>query len=98
MKAFFVAAAPIGFLFCCRFILQAAGVDCLMKTLLLFLIRLYQKFISPLLPPSCRFYPSCSEYARQALAKYGALKGIWLATKRLARCHPCHAGGLDPVP
>jgi len=69
-----------------------------MKTLLLFLIRLYQKFISPWLPPSCRFYPSCSEYARQALAKHGALKGTWLATKRLARCHPYHAGGLDPVP
>lgn len=69
-----------------------------MKTLLLFLIRAYQKFLSPLLPPSCRFYPSCSEYARQALAKHGVMKGAWLAAKRLARCHPYHAGGFDPVP
>jgi hypothetical protein len=69
-----------------------------MKTLLIVAIRLYQKFISPLLPPSCRFYPSCSEYACQALAKYGALKGLGLAAKRLLRCHPWHAGGLDPVP
>jgi len=78
--------------------LSTDGGDGLMKKLLIFLIRLYQKFISPVLPPSCRFYPSCSEYARQALAKHGALKGIWLATKRLARCHPYYAGGLDPVP
>jgi hypothetical protein len=70
----------------------------LMKTVLLFLIRVYQKFISPLLPPACRFYPSCSEYAHQALVKHGALKGTWLAAKRLARCHPYHAGGFDPVP
>jgi putative membrane protein insertion efficiency factor len=69
-----------------------------MKTILIFAIRLYQKFISPLLPPSCRFYPSCSEYARQALAKFGAMKGSWLATKRLLRCHPYHEGGFDPLP
>jgi hypothetical protein len=69
-----------------------------MKVILIFAIRLYQKFISPLLPPSCRFYPSCSEYARQALAKFGAMKGSWLATKRLLRCHPYHEGGFDPVP
>jgi hypothetical protein len=69
-----------------------------MKTMLIFLIRVYQKLISPLLPPSCRFYPSCSEYACQALAKHGVLRGIWLAGKRLLRCHPWHAGGFDPVP
>jgi len=69
-----------------------------MKTIFIFAIRVYQKFISPLLPPSCRFYPSCSEYARQALAKFGATKGSWLATKRLLRCHPYHEGGFDPVP
>jgi hypothetical protein len=69
-----------------------------MKTLLILLIRIYQKLVSPLLPPSCRFYPSCSEYARQALDQHGAMKGVWLATKRLARCHPYHAGGFDPVP
>jgi len=69
-----------------------------MKTIFIFAIRGYQKFISPLLPPSCRFYPSCSEYACQALAKFGAMKGSWLAAKRLLRCHPYHAGGFDPVP
>jgi len=69
-----------------------------MKTIFIFAIRGYQKFISPLLPPSCRFYPSCSEYACQAVAKFGAMKGSWLAAKRLLRCHPYHAGGFDPVP
>jgi putative membrane protein insertion efficiency factor len=69
-----------------------------MKSILIFVIRVYQKLVSPLLPPACRFYPSCSEYACQALAKYGAMKGLWLAGKRLLRCHPYHAGGFDPVP
>jgi putative membrane protein insertion efficiency factor len=62
------------------------------------LIRFYQLVISPGLPPSCRFYPSCSEYTLQAIAKYGALKGLWLGVKRIARCHPFHPGGYDPVP
>ena len=62
------------------------------------LIRGYQRFISPALPPSCRFYPSCSTYALEALAKYGLLKGSWLAVRRLMRCHPFHPGGVDPVP
>jgi putative membrane protein insertion efficiency factor len=61
-------------------------------------IRGYQKFISPGLPPSCRFYPSCSQYAIEAIARHGALKGSWLAARRLARCHPFHPGGVDPVP
>jgi putative membrane protein insertion efficiency factor len=69
-----------------------------MKSILIFVIRVYQKLVSPLLPPACRFYPSCSEYACQALAKHGAVKGVWLASKRLLRCHPYHAGGFDPVP
>ncbi|MDZ7364057.1 MAG: membrane protein insertion efficiency factor YidD [candidate division KSB1 bacterium] len=69
-----------------------------MIKILILAIRIYQKFISPLLPPSCRFYPSCSEYACQALEKFGAMKGSWLAAKRLMRCHPYHAGGFDPVP
>jgi hypothetical protein len=69
-----------------------------MKMILIFFIRAYQKLISPLLPPSCRFFPSCSEYACQAIVKYGALKGMWLGTKRILRCHPWHAGGFDPVP
>ena len=61
-------------------------------------IRGYRGFISPLLPPSCRFYPSCSAYALEAVQVHGALRGSWLAVRRLSRCHPFHAGGLDPVP
>ena len=62
------------------------------------LIRGYQLAISPALPPSCRFTPSCSQYALEAVRRYGALKGVWLAARRLARCHPFHRGGFDPVP
>jgi hypothetical protein len=61
-------------------------------------IRFYRKFISPLKPPTCRFYPSCSQYALQAIDEYGALQGSWMAVKRVARCHPFHPGGYDPVP
>ena len=61
-------------------------------------IRGYQKFISPALPPSCRFSPSCSQYALEAVSKYGALKGMWLGARRLVRCHPFNPGGYDPVP
>lgn len=61
-------------------------------------IVFYRKVISPLKPPSCRFYPTCSAYAMEALEKHGALKGSWLAAKRIARCHPFHPGGFDPVP
>lgn len=61
-------------------------------------IRVYQMTISRALPPSCRFYPSCSEYTLQAVAKYGVLKGGWLGVKRISRCHPFHPGGYDPVP
>jgi uncharacterized protein len=60
-------------------------------------IRLYQVVISPLLPPSCRFYPSCSMYAMQAIARYGVWKGLHLAGRRLLRCHPFHPGGWDPM-
>ena len=69
-----------------------------MKHLFLLLIRFYQVAISPLLGPSCRFTPTCSEYAREAIAKYGAVKGLWLAVKRLLRCHPWGGSGYDPVP
>jgi putative membrane protein insertion efficiency factor len=61
-------------------------------------IRGYQLLVSPLLPPSCRFSPSCSQYALEAIGRHGALKGSWLAARRLARCHPFHPGGFDPVP
>ncbi|RPJ59444.1 MAG: membrane protein insertion efficiency factor YidD [Dehalococcoidia bacterium] len=69
-----------------------------MKYLALSLIRFYKKFISPALPPSCRFYPTCSVYSYQAIEKYGLLRGGWLTIKRLGRCHPFHPGGYDPVP
>jgi uncharacterized protein len=62
------------------------------------LIRLYQKFISPGLPPNCRFAPSCSQYTLEAVQRYGALKGTWLGARRILRCHPWHPGGFDPVP
>ncbi|MDQ6930962.1 MAG: membrane protein insertion efficiency factor YidD [Candidatus Eremiobacteraeota bacterium] len=61
-------------------------------------LRLYKILISPLLPPSCRFYPTCSQYAAEAIAKHGAVRGVSLAVKRVGRCHPWHPGGIDPVP
>jgi hypothetical protein len=60
-------------------------------------IQVYQCAISPLLPSACRFYPTCSDYMHEAVERYGARKGIWLGLRRLARCHPFHAGGYDPV-
>ena len=69
-----------------------------MKVVLLFLIRFYRGFLSPLKPPSCRYIPTCSEYAMIAVEKYGAAKGSFLAIKRILRCHPFYKGGYDPVP
>lgn len=69
-----------------------------MRALLLGLLRAYQYAIRPLLGANCRFYPSCSDYAREAIERYGACRGSWLAARRLARCHPYHPGGHDPVP
>lgn len=65
---------------------------------LIALVRLYQLCISPLTPPSCRYLPTCSQYALEAMRKYGPLKGGWLTLKRLARCHPWGGSGYDPVP
>ncbi|HOJ50950.1 MAG TPA: membrane protein insertion efficiency factor YidD [Syntrophales bacterium] len=61
------------------------------------LVRIYQWFVSPLLGPCCRFYPTCSEYTIQAIRKYGSLKGLWWGIKRISRCHPWSAGGYDPL-
>lgn len=61
-------------------------------------IHVYRRYISPLKPPTCRFYPTCSEYALQAIEKHGALRGSWLAVRRISRCHPFHPGGIDHVP
>jgi hypothetical protein len=70
----------------------------MMKKILIFLIKFYRDFLSPLKPPSCRFVPTCSEYAWIAVERYGALKGGWMALRRILRCHPFHKGGYDPVP
>jgi putative membrane protein insertion efficiency factor len=69
-----------------------------MKRVALLLIRFYQQAISPWLPPACRYYPTCSAYAVEAIERHGFFRGGWLAAKRLLRCHPFHDGGYDPVP
>ncbi|AYC29918.1 membrane protein insertion efficiency factor YidD [Paenisporosarcina cavernae] len=69
-----------------------------MKHILIAIFRFYQKAISPLTPPSCRFYPTCSHYGVEALQTHGALKGLYLTIKRIGKCHPFHPGGFDPVP
>ena len=69
-----------------------------MKKLFIFIIKGYQRLISPLLGPRCCYYPSCSQYAKEAIERFGAFKGAWLAIKRIARCHPLAEGGHDPVP
>ncbi len=69
-----------------------------MRTVLVLFVRAYQVVLSPLLPAACRYQPTCSHYAIEALEKHGALRGSWLAIKRIGRCHPFRAGGYDPVP
>jgi hypothetical protein len=69
-----------------------------MKAFLLILIRGYRQFISPLFPPTCRFTPTCSQYALTAVERFGPVRGSWLALRRIARCHPFNPGGYDPVP
>lgn len=69
-----------------------------MNKLLVLIVRFYQLAVSPLMGRNCRFHPSCSEYAIEALERHGGCKGFWLAAKRISRCHPWHPGGYDPVP
>ncbi|MDQ0220266.1 membrane protein insertion efficiency factor YidD [Peribacillus cavernae] len=70
----------------------------MLKKLLIGIIRFYQVAISPLTPPTCRFYPTCSHYGLEAIKRFGPVKGSWLTIKRILKCHPFHPGGIDPVP
>jgi len=69
-----------------------------MKHLLISLVRIYQKTVSRVIPPRCRFYPSCSDYTVEAIDKHGIVYGLWLSLRRICRCHPWNPGGVDPVP
>ncbi len=69
-----------------------------MKKILILLITFYRKYVSPAFPPTCRFSPTCSAYALEAVSKHGAIKGAFLSIKRILKCHPFHPGGFDPVP
>lgn len=69
-----------------------------MRAVLLLLIRIYQRSVSPLLGSNCRFYPTCSQYTYEAVERYGAAQGGWMGLRRICRCHPWHPGGFDPVP
>lgn len=73
------------------------GTGAVMRALLLALLAFYKRVLSPVLPSACRFHPSCSEYAREAIQRYGAVRGAWMAMKRLWRCRPLGGGGYDPV-
>ena len=75
-----------------------AGCMSLLRQIFVLPIRFYRLFISPVLGPHCRFQPTCSSYAIEAIEKFGILKGVWMAIRRISRCHPWHEGGYDPVP
>ena len=68
-----------------------------MQWIVIAALRFYKHYLSPLLPSACRFYPTCSEYMRQAVEQHGVWRGVWMGTRRLSKCHPFHAGGFDPV-
>lgn len=68
-----------------------------MRLVLISLLKAYKRWISPMLPSACRFHPTCSVYAMEAIGRYGAVRGTWLTIRRILKCHPFHAGGLDPV-
>jgi len=68
-----------------------------MRALILAVLRTYKRWVSPLLPSACRFHPTCSEYMAQAIESHGVARGVWMGIRRLARCHPFHQGGFDPV-
>ncbi|MGX6443122.1 membrane protein insertion efficiency factor YidD [Neobacillus sp. K501] len=70
----------------------------MLKKIFIAIIRFYQVVISPIKPPTCRFYPTCSHYGLEAVQRFGAVKGGWLTIKRILKCHPFHPGGVDPVP
>ncbi|MBC6696259.1 membrane protein insertion efficiency factor YidD [Terrisporobacter mayombei] len=72
-------------------------INTLLAKLCIYLIRFYQKYISPLIGPTCRFYPTCSHYSIEAFRKYGVFKGMYLTIKRVLKCHPFHPGGYDPL-
>ncbi|BAU15059.1 hypothetical protein LEP3755_56160 [Leptolyngbya sp. NIES-3755] len=80
------------------FTIELSTIVLCMKVLLIGLVKAYRVAISPLLMPSCRFHPTCSQYAIEALETHGALKGSWLSARRICRCHPFNPGGYDPVP
>lgn len=73
-------------------------IDKALRSALIFLVRLYQRFLSPLLGGNCRFHPTCSQYSIMAIEHHGAVKGLWLTIRRIFRCHPLNPGGHDPIP